>query len=1251
MITSPSDPTAPSPPTSCHSTVGLQVIHAGQVVDRFDLPEGKCTIGSSPSCQFRLQGDQVRPLQCLIVRNSDQFTATRWAAGVQLNGEDFTTAPFSVGDVLSIGEVRLQLVSADQLGETADEQFGSSVALIDQVAAQVAAEVNIAEVATRQVLVVPSSSPQEEVPSKAEAELARLHSANQQARQRFRRLIGALRELRDEAHGLDQHVSVLTEQLETARSAREKLATELHQTRAVAEERESQFGEELDRAIAELSASYERISAAEQTIYAVQAVKDQLQEQVLALVAECEQLRNFQAVHASDRELFEQELAHREAQLNQLRDENAELHRTLEAAVTELQQHNDSLRNELAAAIAERERQVEELRAGLEASVYELHEQNESLRTEVAQLAADRDQKLAELQADLQTQLANFHGENDILRGQLVELSNERDRQIALCESLDTKSIELRTQYDAIQSQLSAAHAQRESEVAALRLELEQAPLELEAQLADLRSERQKLAEEKHHLTEQLEDSEKRIRLLEIDVRSANAEWQRAQSMAARLQDELLSAEAHAADLDAKLADFQCIAEVERAAESDYFAGDLAATRQQLKEREIALAQANAHREQLATELSTALANLSECQSHLDQISQEMGALKSEAAVATKEQSRLARELADRESRIVALTAEVQRLQDLSASELKIRDSRIDELTSKLEDIRRQLTAAEYSASERELFITSLTQEVQRLQEQSAQELTAKESRLTDLSSELESVRQHLAKAETLGSERESRVAVLTQELQRLQEQSSTELKSKESRLSQLTIELEGARQQLAAAENAKNEQINRLAQALEQSEARLKTELTAKESQVAEITSELKSVRDRIASEISSRDARITELAESLRETRNQLTSGSKDQQKLIDKLNVQLRDTTETTAMELVARENRIAQLASELRDTQDQLQDCAAQGERLNELYQQAQADLAALSATMANVRRGVAPIAEEADGVQRGLPQPPSNADPRDDEDPRLIQALASLAGEDAPTNVEQPAEEFQPASFIDRYNHILEEDTVEDLKENNSTVATLPQRTPELTEIASDDSDALEAYMANMMKRVRGESSSNAITPPVVMQTDGENSPAFSNPVARMDTLRRRVATTAIDPPEGQEKLIDLKQLKETSQKPPLPTNLLAMRELANISARQAIAKHRKRRHFEGALSKLLVSGIAGGTAAYMLLTADDLLSPYFLAGCGVAIVSGYWGFKLLGILLEMIRDGINNEHAPAELDAVETPLPIDGMAE
>jgi hypothetical protein len=106
-----------------------------------------------------------------------------------------------------------------------------------------------------------------------------------------------------------------------------------------------------------------------------------------------------------------------------------------------------------------------------------------------------------------------------------------------------------------------------------------------------------------------------------------------------------------------------------------------------------------------------------------------------------------------------------------------------------------------------------------------------------------------------------------------------------------------------------------------------------------------------------------------------------------------------------------------------------------------------------------------------------------------------------------------------------------------------------------------------------------------------------------------------------------------------------------MRELANISARQAIAKHRKRRHMEGALGKMLVSLIAGVTAAYMLFTADSFTSPYFLAGCAVAVVSGFWGFKLLAVFLEMVRDGVNYEFTPAELQSLDDALPIDGTSD
>jgi hypothetical protein len=317
----------------------------------------------------------------------------------------------------------------------------------------------------------------------------------------------------------------------------------------------------------------------------------------------------------------------------------------------------------------------------------------------------------------------------------------------------------------------------------------------------------------------------------------------------------------------------------------------------------------------------------------------------------------------------------------------------------------------------------------------------------------------------------------------------------------------------------------------------------------------------------------------------------------------------------------------------------------------LYQQAQIDLAALQESVAAVAPTESRTAETSD-----LPPDPflPSDDPRDDDEPRIVRALASVASEPAIEVATETNPPVESTSFIDRYSHLFDEES-----DGNATLP-IPQPAPvapaaveELAHLDMHDDSALEAYMANMMRRVRGETSSESITPPLAKSSDNETGAAFSNPVTRMATLTQRVSTPqSVEPgPTVEDCLIDLETLKETSQKPPLPTSLSAMRELANISARQAIAKHRKRRHMEGALGKMLVSLIAGVTAAYMLFTADSFTSPYFLAGCAVAVVSGFWGFKLLAVFLEMVRDGVNYEFTPAELQSLDDALPIDGTSD
>ncbi len=1098
--------------------VRLNVLQAGVVIECIDLPDGKCTIGSSPSCQIRITTGELKPLQCLIVRNLDEMTVTRWAAGVLLNGAEFMTAPFRWGDCLTMGDVELQLVGAEQTVDETPLPRDCPADLIDRIEAQVAPEVSATIQADEELvpaaILVAAVALEPESPTSADADLVRLQAANQQARQRLRRLIGTLRELRDEAHGLDHHVHVLSEQLQTAQDVQAQFAAELRQSQAIAAERESQFGEELDRAIGELSASYERANAAEQGLQAAHSDFQQLHEQIETFSADCERLQQAQATSVVEKERLEQAQADRETRLVYLQQEFAHLQQAFAISHDELQAHVESLQNQLAEATAEREWQVAELRQELqfaqEAARTELQQQSATLQNELSTALAEREWQVAQLQDQLQQELhhaqdsahAELRVQSEAFENQVAELAAERERQSA-------------------QFQQELHCAQEAAREAILRLETsDPALLELTAELTGVRQERQDLAHENQRLGEQLCDSEKRTQLLEIDVCSITAEWQRAQNTATRLQEAYVVAEAHINDLTAKMADLECAAAVEWSSECDHVSAQLTEIRVQLAAQQQALQEITAERDQHAAQLATLRQELAQRQQELADAYRQLTDLQAQLTCTEKERTQLAAELTARDSQTAELGRELQRLEGQSVRELEQRDARITELVN----------------------------EIRQAQDQAA----------------------------LSNGDRDSRIADLTSELQQTQQQALAEIDKQQARINELVGELGQVRQQFAT-------------------ELQTRDLGNREESHAVQLAEELQQTREKMSAEVCSRELHITELAQ--------------------------------------------------ELKQTQNHLSECAAQGERLHELYRQAQADLATLNP---KIMAQANPACEAL--LSNDLPPNSPSDDPRDDDEPRIVRALASAVAEPLASDTSDPAEEFKPTSFIDQYSHLL---VAESGESQAVTTHVAPQAASNLDNIDLHDETALEAYMANMMRRVRGETSSETTAPPLARSPEPDNGAVYTNPVSRMTTLTERVsAVPAVEPALAKEAgLINMQELKGTSQKPPLPTSLSAMRELANISARQAIAKHRKRRHFEGAFSKLLVSLIAGVTATSMLITAENYTSPYFLAGCGVAVVSGFWGFKLLGIVLEMIREGINKECTPAELTDLADALPIDGSAE
>lgn len=231
--------------------------------------------------------------------------------------------------------------------------------------------------------------------------------------------------------------------------------------------------------------------------------------------------------------------------------------------------------------------------------------------------------------------------------------------------------------------------------------------------------------------------------------------------------------------------------------------------------------------------------------------------------------------------------------------------------------------------------------------------------------------------------------------------------------------------------------------------------------------------------------------------------------------------------------------------------------------------------------------------------------------------------------------DEPKEEFKPPSFIDQYQHLLEDDGLASPEPVQSEPAPVVNKLAAEIDALESGGDAdsdeadLEAYMQNMMRRMRGEvSEEETPTPQVSAEAAINQNP---DPVAAVDEVRERVAA---EEAAAQERLdaepLDLEKLKRSSQKPQLPTDLSAMRDLANSSARGAIAKHHKRRHLEKALGFFLVCLIAIGVGGYLLLTAvtaQDYMSLSFIGGAIAVVVGAVGGLKLFSLLLLAIREG------------------------
>ena len=102
-----------TPHAGGRTCIQLSVRHPDASAQIVDVPVGKkVTIGSGPRCHVCIQQPTVRPLHCIIVRDHEGLSVRRWAENTLLNGRPFDQTVLSVGDVLSVGAVDVDIIDA-----------------------------------------------------------------------------------------------------------------------------------------------------------------------------------------------------------------------------------------------------------------------------------------------------------------------------------------------------------------------------------------------------------------------------------------------------------------------------------------------------------------------------------------------------------------------------------------------------------------------------------------------------------------------------------------------------------------------------------------------------------------------------------------------------------------------------------------------------------------------------------------------------------------------------------------------------------------------------------------------------------------------------------------------------------------------------------------------------------------------------------------------------------------------------------
>ena len=249
---------------------------------------------------------------------------------------------------------------------------------------------------------------------------------------------------------------------------------------------------------------------------------------------------------------------------------------------------------------------------------------------------------------------------------------------------------------------------------------------------------------------------------------------------------------------------------------------------------------------------------------------------------------------------------------------------------------------------------------------------------------------------------------------------------------------------------------------------------------------------------------------------------------------------------------------------------------------------------------------------------------------------LASLMTPLSQESPSGETEATTEEHvEPESFIDRFAHLLPEESDEETL-SDSIVSPLPVNLqPELTSVvasgqATDEEgeESIDDYMKKMMDRIRGEGGAPMAGAPKVSQPVQVKAAPVSAPVAEESVVT-------------EPKQAPIQNLDEMKRSPTraLGADLGELRQLANQSARRAIDVAETKDRQEHANLRLIVAGVGVTCGLLACMTAPSLLSWQLYGGLGGIVGGGYLGLRTLKVIQHSAA--LNAKPTPTSEVAVE----------